>query len=57
MNMCYLKDIGSLFLIAFSTGLIIGKIYSNEKRIYSLERNIFVLENKVEDLIDEIQKK
>jgi hypothetical protein len=55
--MCYIKDNISVFFISFSTGLIIGRIYLNEKRIYNLEKSIFILENKIDDLIDVITKK
>jgi hypothetical protein len=56
MNMCHIKDTISIFLISFFIGLIIGRIYLNEKRIFNLEKSIFVLENKIDDLIDVITK-
>lgn len=55
--MCHLKDSIYLFVISFSTGLVIGRLYLNERRIFKLEKNIFVLENKIEDLIDISLKK
>ena len=48
--MCHLKDSIALFFISFSTGLVIGRLYLNERRIFNLEKNIFILENKIEDL-------
>lgn len=55
--MCYIKDTIPIFLITFSTGLIIVKLYLNEKRIYKAEKNVFILENRLDDLKDVFLKK
>lgn len=55
--MCYIKDTIPIFLITFSTGLIIVKLYLNEKKIYKVEKNVFILENRLDDLKDVFLKK
>lgn len=50
--MCNLKNIEIVFFISFSVGLIIKKLYLNEKRIYNLENCILMLENDINDIND-----